>query len=240
MDWYNLLPDPTTGTAHVFLRDDIGCGGKSSGDLGRELAALSPKRIELQIDSSGGSTITGLNLFEIFNRYETAVTITGKCHSAALTAAMGGRSRRILPTGKILVHSPTYYINGTLEELLGAAIELEKLKAFVLQILCERTKQPATTVFDWLARDTWFDAKDALAVGLVDAITEPLPVVPAARRLEANASAPAVASVTETESEKLFHDWLAAFGRIEVANRSKFARDLFSWATFNTDEITEP
>jgi ATP-dependent Clp protease protease subunit len=226
MDWFNIARD-AEGTAHVFLRDDIGCGGKTSGDLARELNVLSPKRISLQIDSTGGSANTGANLFAIFSRYQTEVLITGNCFSSAIIAAMAGRTRRILPAAKILIHSPTHYINGTPEELRAAATHLEKLNVSIFQILRERTKQPAPVVARWLAGDTWFSAQAALACGLVDEIMPPVPTA----RVQAVATGPAVATITE--AEKSFQDWLAAFGRIQVSDRARFIYDLNLWAIHN-------
>ena len=237
MNWYSITHDPATCVAHVFLLDDIGCSGKTSGDLARELATLKPARVELQINSSGGCSICGLNLFHIFSRYKTDVTITGRCCSAAVSAAMAGQKITMHAAARILIHSPAHYVYGGTEELLGAALEVEKLKSCVHQLLCDRTGQNATTVFGWLSADTYFRSEAALAVGLVDEII-PAPSAPPARQLQAPAPGPAVAAPAQTESELLFNDWLTAFGRIEVASRAKFTHDLIAWATFNTDEIT--
>jgi hypothetical protein len=154
--------------------------------------------------------------------------------SAFERMGMAGQKIRMHADARILIHSPAHYICGGIEELLAAAIEVEKLKAFVLQVLCERTKQPATTVFDWLARDTWFDAKAALACGLVDEIYTAPEVTPAPAIVGSN---DAKAEPLPTEKEKAFHEWLCAWGRMPVASRERFTRELMKFATFNTDEI---
>lgn len=224
--WFHLLFTPQTQTAHVALRDDIGCGGETSGDLARELDAVRPAQVDLLVASSGGCSICGLNLYAIFSHFNTIATITRCCSSAAAFAVMGARKTSILPSARILIHSPSGYALGTPEELRETAREVDKLKELVQGILLQRTGQSSGIVSEWLAKDTWFSAQEALAAGLVDEIIEapPAPAIAAGKPVSASASVRPM-----TESEALFCTWLSAFGSVEVANKQQFAHYLHDW-----------
>lgn len=223
MNWFHIFHDPATATAHVILRDDIGTYGRTPDDLRRELAACQPRAVELIIDSPGGDAIAGLKLHDTFKGYETRVLISGLCCSAAVLVAMAGKRIQMHPDSRVMLHSPATFVFGASDELLNAAIQVERLRSSYTEILGDRTGQPLTTVEGWLARDTWFTAAEALAAGLVDEIT-PLPASAAPAAAVREAGQPQA-----TDQEKLFHTWLAAFGPMRVANRETFGRHLATW-----------
>jgi len=231
--WYNLLFDAETGVAHISLRDAIGCYGIPSADLGRELAALKPKQIELLIDTTGGACISGLNTHAILSKYQTEVLITGNCWSAGIIVAMSGKKICCYPDAKILVHGPTTHIIAAPRELRAAANRLESLTAEIGKIIRQRTGQDARTVSRWLSRDTWFDATEAKRAGLVDRIVKkptPRPGTALARIAAARDAMP--------ESEAVFRDWLYAIGPITVTNRQKLFQDVHGWLMANVHERT--
>jgi len=89
-------------------------------------------------------------------------------------------------------------------------------------VIVSRTRQPETVVSDWLSKDTWSNAEEALAAGLVDEIAEPTPL----RRVVecAPGSGPEVPG--PTEQELLFQTWLTAFGPVAVGDKAAFGREL--------------
>jgi ATP-dependent protease ClpP protease subunit len=230
-DWYSIIHEPETATAHVVLRDDIGCGDKTHADLIRDVEALKPNVIDLTVNSRGGDSVTGLTLYSFFRRHETHALIAGRCYSAALTAVMGAQTVRITPESRILIHSPARYCLGNAEELLSAACWIELLAKEVEKILIEHTEQPPGTVRSWLGKDTCLNAQESLQVGLVHEIAEPAP----SRR---STPLPHCADVTEppvsvpmqvSESEKFFRTILCAMPDVETTDPEAFATYVHGW-----------
>lgn len=213
----------------MVLGSDMGWA-KTSRDLEVELDMLNPARVEVLVDSFGGCGVTGMNTADILRRYNASATVTGRCCSSALIAICGCSHVRAFPSARLMIHQPYVYIMGTASELLNEACHLETLTNCVHGLIRERTEQPASVVTEWLSRDTWFSAQEALSVGLVDEICE---VAPARDDSSFRASQPP----TETEAEKVFQTWLAAFGKIEVADKEKFARKLNEFLIYKVREV---
>ena len=84
-------------------------------------------------------------------------------------------------------------------------------------------------VSEWLSKDTWFDAEQAVAVGLADEIAEPPPLPPLARLRRSAALAPKAESKEPTEQERFFQTCLAAFGKLSVCDKAAFGKRLAEW-----------
>lgn len=234
MNWYHINFEQGTGTAHIFLRGEIGVGGNTSEDFESELIAIRPQKIELLIDSNGGGWQTGLKLYKILQPYRPDVIITGRCYSSAVLPAMAGKTVLILPNATMMIHSPVNYVWGNSCELLNAAVAVEKLRHLGTEIIRQRTGQPFALVWEWMARDTYFTAAEAIAAGLADAVAE----IPAPRPTHRQKTALDLpATPTSTEAEKLFKEWLCAFGQLEVADKEKFGRELGEWFNGNVIQI---
>jgi ATP-dependent protease ClpP protease subunit len=229
--WFSVIHDPNTNVAHVQLSDDIGCGGQTSGQLAEELKRLEPSRVSVQIDSRGGCGRTGLNLANIFRHYDSHAQIVNAGMSAALIAALGCRTIRAHPNSKILIHSPAGYAFGPAEELLAAALDVEKLRGYVQELLLQKTEQPVEIVSRWLSRDTWFTSEEALAAGILDGIDEPTPEP--APQSDLAAVAFSTSPPLKSDEERAFWDWINAFGALEVENPERFRSELMQWAAFN-------
>ncbi len=131
----------------------------------------------------------------------------------------------------MLIHSPAGFAYGDNVELHRVASDIERLRHQGAEIICAGSKQPMETVQSWLSRDTWFTAEQAQVFGLVDeVVTSPAPRPARQRKAATDSPAP----MPRTEDEKIFADWLLAFGRVQVSDREKFIRSLNEWAVHNT------
>jgi ATP-dependent Clp protease protease subunit len=227
MNWYSINIDGAT--AFVSLFSDIGCYGHTSSEFADRLGT--PRKVELFIDSCGGNTICGLNLFHLLRDFEVEVLIAGQCWSAALTMAMAGKVIRMRRDARLLIHSPSAHVIGTPAQLRAEANRLAKLTKEVLGVISGRTGQPQPVVRKWLGKDTWLNAEEALAAGLVDEIVEALPVRSFAK------ISPSVTPSFATEDERLMKTLLTGLGTIEVRDKAAFGRELAVWFNRSVKQV---
>jgi len=221
--WFHVLRAGTR--AIVVISDDIGVFGQSAQDLLDELEGA--ETIDLTISSRGGDSNCALNLHNALKGRVRRATIKNRCYSAAVTLAMCAKEIEIEAGAKLMVHLPCVACYGQAEDLRCAANMLEKITGEISAVLQTKTRQPAQVVSVWLdGRDHYFDAKEAMALGLVDSIFE----MPALPQEVAYAGAPQLAP---TPDEQIFRDFLSAFGELQVRNRESFARELNLWFTMN-------
>lgn len=228
-DWFSM--QHAGNRAFASIHGEIGVFGQTSSDF---IAALGDSEsVELMIDSSGGNSITGLNLYAGLRDRAVEVVILGRCASSALIAACAGTKISAMPAARLLVHAPSNALLGTAKELRAAAEELDRLTDQFEHIIAERCEQPLATVRDWLSHDTYFSATKALRVGLIDEI------LPAPTPRITSASKPSAAdSIMIPETEQMFLAWLTAFGQVEVRDVEKFRRELLSWSASNVRQTT--
>jgi ATP-dependent Clp protease protease subunit len=228
MNWYSMRTEDDT--AYVSLWSDIGCYGKKSSDFAAELGK--PRKVELFISSSGGSSVCGLNLFHILKDFDVDVLISGQCCSAAVVVAMAGRVIKIRRDAKILIHPPVVHSIGTPAQLRADAKRLANRMKAIVTIIMRRSCQPEPVVREWLSKDTWLNADEALVAGLVDEIVEP----PRLMRSPSEVPLSAVCNGA-TEDERLIQAMLTGLGPVQVPDKAAFGRELAAWFSRNVKEV---
>lgn len=233
MNWFSIAH--RAETALVSLRDDLGGFTSDFADFKTKLGT--PTRVELSITSCGGDSFVACQIYDLLRGIETETVISGHCFSAAVTAALAGRKIQMFRGSKILIHPPVAYSVGTPDRLRMEANGLEKMTDKIAEIIRARTGQPKSIVTEWLSKDSWFDCDQAKAAGLIDEILEPSDF--GACRSPSTKSGQAVNPSDRaelSEREQLFYQWLTAFGKIEVADKQKFSRELQHWLAYNVKE----
>lgn len=124
--------------------------------------------MELIVNSTGGCAATGLVLRDLFASRETVATVTGFCMSAAVDAALGSKRIAAYRTARFMVHRAMNHVVGDSNALRAEAEKLDRLNERAARLLIDRTRQPESVVREWLSRDTYFTAEEALAAGLAD------------------------------------------------------------------------
>lgn len=125
------------------------------------------------INSGGGDLDLGLQLYDALRAREgVEVCIQGLAGSASAILAQAGALRQIKSDACVMLHSVCVTAMGAPDYLRQKANDGDKSNARMLEILTERTGQPTAVVQSWIRSDgdTYFDAEQALAAGLVDAI----------------------------------------------------------------------
>lgn len=177
----------------------IGAGGVNAAAFIDKLTEAGPGPVVVEINSTGGDVFEAVAIFNALRRHGNVTTrVVALAASAASIVALGGKRVEIARGALMMVHSASSSMSGTAAELRDHADLLEKVSAQLADIYATRTGKTAAEVVAWLARDTWFDADEAKAAGLVDEIVDGFGAIAAAWSFS---SAPAaIAARLDTEA----------------------------------------
>ncbi|WP_024286385.1 ClpP family protease [Cellulomonas sp. KRMCY2] len=143
------------------------------------LQSVSPDTdISLYINSPGGSLTALMAIYDTmqFVRPEVSTFAVGQAASAAavLLAAGAPGKRFALEHARVLLHQPSGGAEGTTADLEIQAREVLRMRAEVEQVLSRHTGHAVEKLRADTDRDRIFDARQAVAYGLVDAVVATL------------------------------------------------------------------
>ena len=215
-------------TYHISLKGYVGGWDFDRSDVDAVLAANDGKRVNVLIDSLGGSLATGLSISAAFrNHGDVAVHFVGLNASAATIASLGAAHISIDTGGMYLVHkcSTAFFEWGSLNSDQFATLiadcekikaDLDKLDLNVAQLYAKKCRKPVADLLAVMKVGGWLTAQEALEWGFVDEITD-LADEPAPKLTDAIATAMANAGmpipnipVSESEKDSAFGKFLAA------------------------------
>lgn len=132
--------------------------------------------INMYINSPGGSIYAGYSLLDTMNliKPEICTVSMGMVASMATIIASSGTKgkRHILPHARFLIHQPLSGISPHTQcsDIQIHAMEINKLKVELTQILCNNSGQDYKTMEKMCDRDTILTAKEAVDYGFMDKI----------------------------------------------------------------------
>ena len=173
--WY-MIRARGTGT-EVLIYDEIGAYGVTAKGFLAEFGALpADAAIDLRLNSPGGSVFDAVAIYNALKRHagEITVWIDGIAASAASYIAMAG-DRVVMPENAFLmIHDPSGLVMGTAEDMRATADALDKVKGSLIQGYAAKSGAADEEIAALMAAETWLDAKDALDLGLIDRMAEPV------------------------------------------------------------------
>ncbi|MFC3715592.1 head maturation protease, ClpP-related [Luteimonas soli] len=147
-----------------------------TGDAERVLGKLSAypgEPVEMRINSPGGDLHEGLALFNALKPRKPTVYIDGVAASCASLIAMAGAKIIAAENALIMIHDPWTSLSGNAGDFRKNAELLDKHRDASL-VAYARTGITRDRLTEMLAAETWLNAEEALALGFVDEIAEPL------------------------------------------------------------------
>ena len=168
----NLLVAQTETEAEILLYDEIGWWGITAKDFKRELDAVKAPNITLRINSPGGSVFDGLAIFNAVREHPATVTtrVDGLAASMASLIALAGDRVEIADNAFMMIHNPWSIAIGDANEMRKEADLLDKVASPVLAAYVEKTGQNEADIAALMDDETWFNADEALAIGLADEV----------------------------------------------------------------------
>jgi ATP-dependent Clp protease, protease subunit len=135
------------------------------------------KDITMYINSPGGSVSAMWSIIDTMNLIKCDVStvcigMAASAGSLALAAGVKGK-RFILPNAEVMIHQPSFGTQGMVSDVEIAYLHGQKTKDKLHKFLAERCNQDIGKVTKDMDRDTWLDADEALAYGIVDKIIQP-------------------------------------------------------------------
>jgi ATP-dependent Clp endopeptidase proteolytic subunit ClpP len=173
--WYTIRAR-AMGT-EVLIYDEIGAYGVTAKGFLAELCALpDDAAIDLRLNSPGGSVFDAVAIYNALKRHAGTITvwIDGIAASAASYIAMAGDEIVMPENAFLMIHDPSGLVMGTAEDMRTTAGALDKVKGSLIQGYAAKSGKSDDEIATLMAAETWFDAKDALDLGFIDRIAEPV------------------------------------------------------------------
>ncbi len=161
----------------VLIYDEIGAYGVTAKGFLSELGALpDDAAIDLRLNSPGGSVFDAVAIYKALKRHtgEITIWIDGIAASAASYIAMAGDTIVMPENAFLMIHDPSGLVMGTAEDMRSKAEALDKVKGSLIQGYAAKSGKSDDEIAILMAAETWFDAEDALDLGFIDRIAEPV------------------------------------------------------------------
>jgi ATP-dependent Clp protease protease subunit len=130
--------------------------------------------IILFIDSYGGSADGFIALHDTIKmlRCDVATVCVGKAMSAGQMLLISGKKgkRFITPNSRVLMHEVGDFCCGKLKDLDDRLTETRRLQAMAESMILKYTNITKKQLKEFMSADTFFTAKEALNLGIVDHI----------------------------------------------------------------------
>lgn len=142
----------------------------------KKLGAVST--IDLRINSDGGVVTDARAMYNLLVEHKAKVIthIDGIAASAASFVAMAGAEIEIAEGGFVMIHNARGVTIGEAEDHERMATVLRQVNQTIVDTYVARTKQDDKKIKKWMADETWFDGKEAVANGFADRIVENMKV----------------------------------------------------------------
>lgn len=138
------------------------------------------QEIHFYINCPGGSVTATLAIYDTMQFMECPIAtycMGIAASGAAVILAAGTKGKRYaLPNSKVMIHQPWGQVGGQITDIEIQAIEMEKERHRLNEILAQHTGQPIDRVAKEVERDKYFNALESKAFGLVDEVITKAPV----------------------------------------------------------------
>lgn len=167
----NIIINKTAFDATIALHGEIGyaVSGIEFYDTIKYLEKTGIQNLKVSINSTGGSVFDGYSIVTAL--LETSLNVTtcndGIAASMAGIILLCGKKRIAKDYAVWMCHDPSFGGGGTFDPAQKAI--LEKIKASLL-VICESNGLNQETISNMMTKETWMDASEMLANGIIDSI----------------------------------------------------------------------
>ena len=128
--------------------------------------------IWLHMESHGGALFSAFGVADQIQKIKTPIysVVEGFCASAGTVISVSCSKRYITPNAFMLIHQLSNMAWGKYEEIKDEMKLMDMAMKNLIAVYTTKTKMSEEQVREYLKRDTWFNAKECVRYGLVDAI----------------------------------------------------------------------
>ena len=161
--------------AEVFVYGIIGDSwgdGVTATRFAADLRAITAPRIDLHLNSPGGSVFDGQAIHNALARHPATVTvfIDGLAASIASVIALAGEKIVMASNALFMIHDPSGGVWGSSADMRKMAEVLDKIKDTIVDQYAAKTGSPTDDLAQAMTDETWYTAQEALDAGFIDEI----------------------------------------------------------------------
>lgn len=173
------------GAAEVLVYGPIGddWGGVSAKTFAAQLTEIgNVKRIDVRINSAGGSAVDGFAMMAQLARHPAKVDtyIDGWALSAASVLAMAGENIIASDHAMMMIHNSWSMAIGDAAQMTKMADFLTMTDGQIAGVYAKRTGKSEDDIRALMTAETWYTAAEAHAVGFVTSVIQSDSMAPAA------------------------------------------------------------
>lgn len=180
---FEVVANAETSDVEIFLYDAIVSseieaeywGGVAPETFVKAVYAVDKSAtIHLRINSPGGSVFAARSMEQALRDHKgkVVVHIDGLAASAATFIAMAGDEVIMGKGALFMIHRAWTGLWGNAEGLRKEADLLDKIDGTLADTYAEKTGKSVEQVAEWMAKETWFTAAEALDAGFATSIAE--------------------------------------------------------------------
>jgi len=156
------------------IASDTWWGDEVTPDLFREELKQHAGDLTVVINSPGGDVFAGLAIYNALVNHNGNVTVRvdGLAASIASVIAMAGDKIIMSPGSMIMIHRPSVYAAGTVDDMEKAKDVLTKIEEGITPIYAKRTGLDENKIAELLEAETWMLADKAVELGFADEVSE--------------------------------------------------------------------
>ncbi|CAB4202248.1 ClpP Protease subunit of ATP-dependent Clp proteases [uncultured Caudovirales phage] len=160
----------------LYLYGTIGSWNINVDSLREAMRGYENTPIIVYLSSTGGYFEDGLPIYNLLKQHKAEVTVVvmGFALSMASIVMLAGDKVKACNNAIMMIHRAEGCACGDAEDLRKAADVCEIHEEAVIPIYVAKTGLTADEVFAMMEEETWFNADDALAIGLIDEIIDPV------------------------------------------------------------------
>ena len=131
--------------------------------------------IIVNINSNGGDVFSGVAIYNMLRRQNAHITVNidGLAASIASVIAMAGDTVNMPNNAVLMIHNAWTQITGDSNEFKKQADSLERINSVVFNSYLDKNPDLDHALLrQYMDEETWFTAKEAKDLGLIDNITE--------------------------------------------------------------------
>lgn len=142
-----------------------------------QLSAENPEEeIVMYLDSPGGVISSGLAIYDVMQAVPCKIrtVCVGIAASMAAVLFAAGDTREILRHGEVMIHDPLAYggISGSALDVQDKSDRLMQMRKTICGVLARHTGKTLKQIYKATAKDTYFNAQEAIDFGLADVIVD--------------------------------------------------------------------
>lgn len=185
LDWYRIRNvDETEATeteetvAEVFIYDEIGGSlGVSADEFVKDLSAIDADRINVRINSPGGSVFDSIAIYNALVQHPATITtfVDALAASGASIVAMGGDECVMMIGSQLMIHDALGLEMGNAADMREMAKFLDHQSNNIASIYAAKAGGEPDEWRKLMLAETWMLAGEAVDMGLANRVYKPEP-----------------------------------------------------------------